>query len=75
MSNFGPPNQHKNRTNLDNSVLSFLIETFAIKSMVDVGCGPGGQVIEAHKMGIEAIGIDGDESLKMFDDKIFFLHD
>jgi len=75
MSDFGPPNQHKNRTNLDNSILKYLTKILTIKSLIDVGCGPGWQVTEAHKLGIEAIGIDGDSTLKMYDDKHFFLHD
>ena len=42
--------------------------------MIDVGCGPGGQVELARKHDIEAFGIDGDYTLKRAK-PYYFLHD
>lgn len=47
-------------THIDEGVLDYLIREFNIKSMVDVGCGPGGMVQLARKKKLHAIGIDGD---------------
>lgn len=51
---------HKNRTHLDHGVLNFMIKTYNIKSMIDIGCGPGGMLGLAEDLGIESHGIDGD---------------
>jgi len=50
---------HCNMTHVDKGVLSYLKSMFNIKTMLDVGCGPGGQIREAINLGIEAEGIDG----------------
>ncbi len=75
MSKFGPVNQHENVANLDNITLKYLIDNFGVKSMVDIGCGIGMQVKEAQKLGIKAIGIDGDPSLKIYDSEDYIFHD
>lgn len=51
---------HKNKTHLDEGVLNYLNQTFEIKSMLDIGCGPGGMISLARKKKINAYGIDGD---------------
>lgn len=51
---------HFGITHLDQGALQSLIDRFAIQSMIDVGCGPGGMVALAHRLGIDALGIDGD---------------
>ncbi len=51
---------HNSTTSLDGGALQFLIKECNVKSMVDIGCGPGGMVDMARKMDLESIGIDGD---------------
>lgn len=51
-------------THIDNGALSFIIGAAGIKSMVDVGCGPGGMVELARSKGIDAYGIDGDFTIQ-----------
>lgn len=55
---------HYGLTHVDEGALDFLIETFGIKSLVDIGCGPGGMVQLARTKGLEAIGIDGDDTIE-----------
>ena len=56
---------HMNKTHVDLGVLKFFKDNYGCKSLVDIGCGPGGQAVEAIKMGYDnAIGIDGDFTLK-----------
>ena len=33
---------HLNKTNIDGPLLSYIKERFKVKSMLDIGCGPGG---------------------------------
>ena len=65
---------HFGFTNADEGALVFLKESLGVKSMIDMGCGPGKQVRIARGLGIEAFGIDGDHTLK-FSQPYFFLHD
>lgn len=51
---------HCNVTHTDPGALDYLIQRFAVTSMVDVGCGPGGQVALAAQRGLRALGVDGD---------------
>ena len=53
-------NQHAGTTNVDRSVLNFFKYKLNCKSMIDVGCGLGGQVERARLLDIDAYGIDGD---------------
>lgn len=61
---------HENETHLDDGALTYLINNLGIKSVVDIGCGPGGMVELMLKKGLDVLGIDGDfevdrpESLK-----------
>jgi SAM-dependent methyltransferase len=54
---------HYYMTNIDLGSLAFIVKRFGIKTVVDVGCGPGGMVAAARDMGLEAVGIDGDPAL------------
>lgn len=50
-------------THLDQGALEFVVKATGAKSMLDVGCGPGGMVALARSMGIRAFGVDGDNTL------------
>lgn len=60
-------------THLDEGILNYAINSLKIKSMLDIGCGPGGMVELATKLGIDAYGIEGDYRLES-NNKII-LHD
>jgi hypothetical protein len=47
-------------THTDYDTLSYLKTKFDIKTMLDIGCGPGGQIRVAQSLDIDAVGIDGD---------------
>lgn len=68
---------HCNITHIDQGAIDWAISEFNVKSMLDVGCGPGGMVEAAHKSGLDAFGIDGDSKIqnKWFDQSKFMLHD
>lgn len=55
---------HENETHNDQGALEYLIKKFDIKSMLDIGCGPGGMVEVANKLGLEVKGIDGDDKVE-----------
>ena len=48
------------RCHSDTGALQFAIDTWGIKSMIDIGCGRACVVKDAIDMGIDAMGIDGD---------------
>ena len=52
------------RCRLDEGALLAVKEVFDIQSMIDVGCGAGCQTEFARGVGIDAIGVDGDFTLK-----------
>ena len=54
-------NEHAGSTNIDIGLVPFLKKNSNIKSILDVGCGPGGNVNYCHKLGFDAYGIDGDK--------------
>ena len=66
---------HLNKTHIDEGSLNFFINSFNIKSFLDIGCGPGGMVELAHSKGLEALGIDGDYTLSRFNPNNFLIHD
>lgn len=66
---------HENRTHTDQATLQYLKDTFSIKTMYDIGCGPGGMLEIARRMNIEAIGIDGDFTLSYKKELRTILHD
>lgn len=47
-------------THVDEGALKYVKENLGVKTMLDVGCGPGGQVKTAISLGIDAEGVDGD---------------
>jgi len=51
---------HENETHVDIGALSFLVEKFDVKTVIDVGCGPGGMVKVGRELGLDYIGVDGD---------------
>ena len=65
---------HKGRTHTDTGLIKMARDQLGCKSMLDIGCGPGGQVYEARKLGLDAIGIDGDP-LKRDKPELFLIHD
>ena len=54
---------HSNITHVDAGALDYLIESFSVKSMVDIGCGPGGMEKLALDRNIFWQGIDGDPKM------------
>lgn len=55
--------QHGGGTNTDIEALKFAMSRWETKSMIDIGCGTGGQVFEALNLGIDAYGIDGTKDI------------
>jgi len=49
---------------IDEPVLDYLISRYSVKTMLDVGCGPGGMVDLAKSKGLIAWGIDGDATIE-----------
>jgi len=66
---------HANITHLDHGALNWAIEKFNVKTMLDIGCGPGGMVKLANETGLDAKGVDGDHTLKRYDESKFIIHD
>lgn len=56
---------HLNKTHTDRGVLVWAINKFNIKSMIDIGCGPGDMVNIAKERNLEVLGIDGDFTLNL----------
>ncbi len=54
---------HYNVTHIDKNNLIYMQEKYMIKTMIDIGCGPGGMVDTALSLGIDCIGVDGDPSV------------
>jgi len=55
---------HEGETHIDDGALTYLIEKFSIKSMIDIGCGPGGMIKLAKEKGLHAVGVDGDDKVE-----------
>ena len=51
--------QHGGGTNVDIKALRYAKEKWNAQTMIDIGCGTGGQVFEALKLGMDAYGVDG----------------
>lgn len=65
---------HEDKTQFDEGALDYLAAHFHIRTMVDIGCGPGGMVYYARSKGIRAVGVDGDPSLAR-DSPVMIEHD
>ena len=66
---------HKGRTHIDVGLLKWARDKLNVKTMLDLGCGPGGQVYEARKLGLSVIGVDGDFTLVRERPELFVAHD
>jgi SAM-dependent methyltransferase len=66
---------HNGKTHIDKGTLEWIKKNYNVKSMIDVGCGPGGMVELANNIGIDAVGIDGDYTLDRYDTSKFIIHD
>lgn len=64
---------HRNVTNVDTQILPYLVSKYGIKTMVDIGCGPGGMKSIAEVLNISWTGVDGDFTLKDKEDIV--IHD
>jgi len=65
---------HKGRTHTDKGIIEFAKE-LGCQSMLDIGCGPGGQVYLAEELGLKVLGVDGDFTLKRDKPELFKLYD
>lgn len=65
---------HQGKTHIDEGALTWLINV-GHKSILDIGCGPGGMVELAHNKGMRSKGVDGDYTLTRFDSEHFIIHD
>lgn len=54
---------HQNVTNVDTKILPYIVNKYKIKSMIDIGCGPGGMRDVANHLNISWTGVDGDFTL------------
>lgn len=55
--------QHAGSTNIDIGLFNSLSKQSIFKTILDVGCGPGGNVDYCNKLGFKAFGIDGDKNI------------
>ena len=65
---------HNNKTHLDEGSLKWFKE-LGFKTLLDVGCGPGGMVELAEQFGFDSYGIDGDYTLERYNPDKFLIHD
>lgn len=66
---------HSNKTWVDKGAFNKILEIIDVKSMIDVGCGPGGMVKYTKNLGIKSIGVDGDDSIIRDINEHFYVHD
>lgn len=68
---------HENETHLDDGALSYIMEKFNVKTMLDIGCGPGGMVELALDKGLDVQGVDGDDKVDRTEkaSKVITIHD
>ena len=66
------PGQHGDGCNVDTALLPALAALGKYKSLLDIGCGSGANVLYARSLGFDAYGIDGDKSV--LPDEPFFDH-
>jgi len=61
-------------THIDRGALEYIKNKYNIQTMIDLGCGPGGQVRVAKELGIDAEGVDGDVRV-IAENKDIFIHE
>lgn len=66
---------HFNFSHIDEGALKWSIEKYNVKTFLDIGCGPGAMVQLAEQYGLQATGIDGDYTLKRYNEERFIIHD
>lgn len=66
---------HMGRCHIDVGAIRFLRNYPDVSTVVDIGCGIGDMVKVMQALRMNAIGIDGDPSLDIYDQKSFFKHD
>ena len=66
---------HLNKTHNDRGTLLRLMDTYKIKSFLDIGCGPGGMVRIAKMRGLDSLGIDGDWTMAIESEAKILIHD
>src|SRR3989344_220117 len=54
---------HKEKTHLDQGLLMYLKKKYNMTSFLDIGCGTGGMVQLADKLGFFSEGIEGDKTV------------
>lgn len=54
---------HLGITHVDHGALRWLRDHFSVRSMLDIGCGPGGMRRIAESLGVSWVGVDGDASV------------
>ena len=64
---------HNNKTWHDSGALEYLKNEVKAETMLDIGCGPGGQIRAAQKLGLKVQGVDGDPTFKDHPD--IYIHD
>ena len=56
---------HCNRTHVDEGVLRYFYGVLGCRSLLDIGCGPGGQLEKALEVGYAMVqGLDGDPAVR-----------
>ena len=65
-------NQHAGATSIDIGAIPFLKQFLGVKNLLDIGCGPGGNVEYARSGGIDAYSLDGD--VNTIPNKPYFKH-
>ena len=64
---------HCNVTKINQPVLIDIQEKYKVKSLIDIGCGPGGMKVLCDKLNIDWYGIDGDpEVMKTTDHSLLY---
>ncbi|NBP57930.1 class I SAM-dependent methyltransferase [bacterium] len=58
---------HEGETHIDEGALEYLIQKLNVKSMIDIGCGPGGMVELGLSKGLDVLGVDGDFKIERGD--------
>jgi len=67
---------HMNKTHTDYGVLRYMYENRNCRSIIDIGCGPGGQLTAAQDAGYNfRVGVDGDFTIFPETDQFGFVPD